>query len=84
MLESIRSQSFQDYEVVVVNSGADEISDLVREYGFREIRGKGLKLSRPGIWRALRAEETTFYFWTRPDHSGRARWRCSPPTFTTW
>jgi len=38
VLESIRSQSLQEYEVVVVNSGGDEISDLIREFGFREIR----------------------------------------------
>jgi len=38
VLESIRSQSLQEYEVVVVNSGGDDISDLIREFGFREIR----------------------------------------------
>jgi glycosyltransferase involved in cell wall biosynthesis len=38
VLESIRSQSLQEYEVVVVNSGGDDVSDLIREFGFREIR----------------------------------------------
>jgi len=40
VLESIRSQTFQDYEVVVVNSGSDEISDLIRSFGFKEIKKK--------------------------------------------
>jgi len=43
VFESIRLQTFQDYEVVVVNSGGDEISDLIREYGFKEVR-KDVKL----------------------------------------
>ena len=43
VFESIRLQTFQDYEVVVVNSGGDEISDLIREYGFNEVR-KDVKL----------------------------------------
>jgi len=38
VLESIRSQSLQEYGVIVVNSGGDEVSDLIREFGFREIR----------------------------------------------
>ena len=38
VLESIRVQTFQDYQVVVVNSGGDEVSDLIREYGFKEVR----------------------------------------------
>ncbi|ACP37757.1 glycosyl transferase family 2 [Sulfolobus islandicus M.14.25] len=41
--ESIRGQTFQDYEVVVVNSGGDRISDLVKEYGFKEVR-RGVRL----------------------------------------
>lgn len=40
VLESIRQQSFQDYEVIVVNSGTECISDLVKQYGFKEIRAK--------------------------------------------
>ena len=43
VLESIRSQSYQDYEVIIVNSGSDQISDLIRQYGFKEIR-KSTKL----------------------------------------
>ena len=43
VLESIRSQSTQDYEVVVVNSGGGEISDMIKEFGFKEIR-KSVKL----------------------------------------
>jgi len=38
VLESIRSQTLQDYEVVVVNSGGEQISDLVKEFGFKEVR----------------------------------------------
>ena len=38
VLESIRSQTLQDYEVVVVNSGGGQISDLVKEFGFKEVR----------------------------------------------
>ncbi len=38
VLESIRGQTFQDYEVVVVNSGGGFISDLIHEYGFNELR----------------------------------------------
>lgn len=40
VFESIRSQSFQDYEVITVNSGSPLISDLIKEYGFKEIKGK--------------------------------------------
>ncbi|MCY0882397.1 MAG: glycosyltransferase family A protein [Acidianus infernus] len=43
VLESIREQTFQDYEVVVVNSGGGVISDIVHEYGFKEVR-KDVKL----------------------------------------
>lgn len=43
VFESIRSQTFQDYEVVVVNSNGGAVSDLVQEYGFREVR-KDVKL----------------------------------------
>lgn len=42
VFESIRGQTFQDYEVVVVNSGG-VVTDLVREYGFKEVR-KDVKL----------------------------------------
>ncbi|AOL17306.1 glycosyl transferase family 2 [Sulfolobus sp. A20] len=38
VFESIRQQTFQDYEVIVVNSGSDEISDVIKEYGFKEIK----------------------------------------------
>jgi len=48
VFESIRLQTFQDYEVVVVNSRGDEISDLIREYGFKEVR-KDVKLWKPVI-----------------------------------
>lgn len=40
MLESIRTQTYQDFEVIVVNSGDELISDLIREYGFKEVREK--------------------------------------------
>ncbi|AGJ62326.1 glycosyltransferase [Saccharolobus islandicus] len=43
VFESIRGQTFQDYEVVVVNSGGGVVTDLVREYGFKEVR-KDVKL----------------------------------------
>ncbi|BDB99828.1 glycosyltransferase family 2 protein [Saccharolobus caldissimus] len=43
VFESIRLQSLQDYEVVIVNSGGKEISELIKEYGFKEIR-KDVKL----------------------------------------
>jgi len=33
VLESISSQTLQDYEVIVVNSGGEQISDLVKEFG---------------------------------------------------
>ncbi|QIW24519.1 glycosyltransferase family 2 protein [Sulfolobus sp. S-194] len=38
IFESIRLQTLQDYEVIVVNSGNDSISDLIKEYGFKEVR----------------------------------------------
>ncbi|AKA74674.1 glycosyltransferase [Saccharolobus solfataricus] len=39
LIESIRSQTFQDYEVIVVNSStAEEISDLIKQYGFKEVK----------------------------------------------
>mgnify|MGYP001770702175 CR=1 FL=1 len=39
VFESIRAQTFQDYKVIVVNSSSKgEISDLIRQYGFKEIR----------------------------------------------
>ncbi|WP_287689614.1 glycosyltransferase family 2 protein [Metallosphaera javensis (ex Sakai et al. 2022)] len=44
VFESIRSQSFQDYEVIIVNSGPPLISDLIKEYGFKEVEGKNSKL----------------------------------------
>ena len=40
VLESIRNQSYQDYEVIVVNSGSGEISDIVKEFGFKVINQK--------------------------------------------
>jgi len=43
VLESIRVQTFQDYEVVVVNSGGGQVSDLIQEYGFKEVK-KQVKL----------------------------------------
>ena len=38
VLESISSQTLQDYEVIVVNSGSEQISNLVKEFGFKEVR----------------------------------------------
>ena len=39
VFESIRAQTFQDYEVIVVNSSPKgEVSDLIQEYGFKEVR----------------------------------------------
>lgn len=38
VLESIRSQTLQDYEVIVVNSGGEQISNLVKEFGFKAVR----------------------------------------------
>ncbi len=38
VFESIRLQILQDYEVIVVNSGGGNISDLVKEYGFKEVK----------------------------------------------
>ena len=39
VFESIRIQTFQDYEVVVVNSSQKgEVSDLIKQYGFKEVR----------------------------------------------
>jgi len=40
VLESIRQQTYQDYEVIVVNSGREELSDLVKEFGFKVIERK--------------------------------------------
>jgi len=40
VLESIRNQSYQDYEVIVVNSGRKELSDLVKQFGFRVVEKK--------------------------------------------
>ena len=39
VFESIRIQTFQDYEVVVVNSSqTSEVTDLIKQYGFKEVR----------------------------------------------
>ena len=39
VFESIRVQTFQDYEVVVVNSlQTSEVTDLIKQYGFKEVR----------------------------------------------
>lgn len=43
VFESIRRQTLQNYEVVVVNSGGYQASELIREYGFKEVR-KDVKL----------------------------------------
>ncbi|BDC17393.1 glycosyltransferase family 2 protein [Acidianus sp. HS-5] len=41
LFESIRNQTFQDYEVVIVNSSSNEnVSDLIQQYGFKEIKEK--------------------------------------------
>ncbi|BCU67957.1 glycosyl transferase family 2 [Sulfolobales archaeon HS-7] len=41
LFESIRDQTFQDYEVIVVNSSSDEnVSDIIQQYGFKEIKEK--------------------------------------------
>ena len=40
VLESIRKQSYQDYEVVIVNSGSEELSDVIKEFGFNVINQK--------------------------------------------
>ncbi|AWR96245.1 glycosyltransferase [Acidianus sulfidivorans JP7] len=40
VLESIRTQTYQNYEVIIVNSGSDELSDIISEYGFKEIKEK--------------------------------------------
>ena len=40
VLESIRKQSYQDYEVIIVNSGDDELSDVIKEFGFKVINQK--------------------------------------------
>ncbi|BAB67063.1 glycosyltransferase family 2 protein [Sulfurisphaera tokodaii] len=41
LFESLRNQSFQDFEVIIVNSSSDEnVSDLIRQYGFKEIKEK--------------------------------------------
>ncbi|BFI76523.1 glycosyltransferase family A protein [Sulfurisphaera ohwakuensis] len=41
LFESIRNQSFQDFEVIIVNSSSNEnVSDLIRQYGFKEIKEK--------------------------------------------
>jgi len=37
VLESIREQTYQDYEVIVVNSGRKELSDMVKQFGFKVI-----------------------------------------------
>ena len=44
VLESIRNQSYQDYEVIVVNSGSEEISDIVKEFGFKVINQRAKSL----------------------------------------
>ncbi|WP_149565111.1 glycosyltransferase family 2 protein [Sulfuracidifex tepidarius] len=38
VFESIREQTFQDYEAVIVNSGGDETSDVIKEFGFKEVK----------------------------------------------
>ncbi|MCW1302559.1 MAG: glycosyltransferase family 2 protein [Candidatus Rehaiarchaeum fermentans] len=38
VFESIRSQTYQDFEVIITNSGSEEISDLIKQYGFKEVK----------------------------------------------
>lgn len=38
VFRSIESQTYQDYEVIVVNSGGEKVSELIRRHGFREIK----------------------------------------------
>jgi len=40
VLESIRQQTYQDYEVIVVNSGRKELSDMVKQFGFKLVEKK--------------------------------------------
>ena len=40
VLESIREQTYQDYEVIVVNSGRKELSDMVKQFGFKLVEKK--------------------------------------------
>ncbi|MDG6933037.1 MAG: glycosyltransferase family 2 protein [Nitrososphaerota archaeon] len=39
IFESVVRQQFQEYEVIVVNSGPEYISKIINEYNFKEIRG---------------------------------------------
>ncbi|AEB95031.1 glycosyl transferase family 2 [Metallosphaera cuprina] len=38
VFESIRSQTYQDFEVIITSSGGEEISDLIKQYGFKEVK----------------------------------------------
>ncbi|BFI73759.1 glycosyl transferase family 2 [Nanoarchaeota archaeon] len=41
LFDSIINQTFQDYEVIIINSSSNEnISDIIKEYGFKEIKLK--------------------------------------------
>jgi len=40
VLESIRKQSYLDYEVIIVNSGREELSDVIKEFGFKVMNQK--------------------------------------------
>ena len=46
-LDSIKSQSFKDYEVIIVNDGStDNSSDIISKYPYKIINQENLGLSR--------------------------------------
>ncbi len=64
VFESIREQTFQDYEVVIVNSGGNSITDLIREYGFKEVK-KNVKLLEARYLANEVSKGDYAFFWTK-------------------
>jgi len=54
-IESICGQTFDDFELVVVNNGStDDTGKIIAEWSARDSRVRGLTLDRPSLHRSLR------------------------------